>query len=512
MIRSSIVYGGLTLISRVMGLARDTVAAAVLGASATIAADAYYTALSFPNLFRRIFAEGAFTAAFVPAYARTLAEKGQAEADRVAVDALAVLATVTTALTIVAMLAMPWLMTIINPGFIDNPQKFQLAVVLTQITMPYLPAITIVALLSGVLNARGKFIVSALAPTLLNLFILAGLLIPNQSPAGASFSASWGILAAGVGQALMLVWGVRRAGASIRLRMPRITPEIKAVFALAIPGVIAGSATQINVFISQALSSQVDGARAWLSNADRLYQLPLGLVGVAVGVALLPALSRAIGAGEDQRAQSSMDDALGFSMALTLPAATALMVIPLLLVEGLFLRGAFNAYDAQQTAAALFHYGWGAPAFVLTKVLAPAFFARRDTKTPMYFALAAVALNVVLCIVLFHFIGVPGLAIATSASAWLNVALMVVTLQRRGTWSPGRSVMVRIAKVLLACLGMAVVIGLPASQRAVIEPMLRGKEITMLAICAMGALGYMVLLVGLRAITPSEMRAALRRR
>src|SRR5690606_16827906 len=218
----------------------------------------------------------------------------------------------------------------------------------------------------------------------------AALLMPSESAAIAARNASWGIFAAGLGQAALLVWAVRKAGAHIRLRVPRITPQIKALFALAIPGVIAGSATQVNVFISQMLSSGVDGARAWLSNADRLYQLPLGLVGVAVGVALLPALSRSIQAADREGAQSAMDDALAFSMALTLPAAAALMAMPVLLIEGLFMRGAFTAYDASATAEALFHYGWGAPAFVLMRVLTPAFFARRDTVRPMYFALAAV--------------------------------------------------------------------------------------------------------------------------
>lgn len=512
MIRSSMVYGGLTFVSRILGLVRDGVLAYTVGASATIAADAFFTAQSFPNLFRRIFAEGAFTAAFVPAYARTLEEKGQEEADRVAMDALAVLATITTVLAIVAMVAMPVLMHAINPGFRDDPEKFRLAVVLTQIAMPYLPAITLVALLSGVLNARGRFIVSALAPSLLNLFILAGLLIPADDPAQSAQAAAWGIFAAGLGQLALLVWGVRRVGARLRLKRPRITPEIKALAGLAVPGVIAGSATQVNVFISQALSSQVDGARAWLSTADRLYQLPLGLIGVAVGVALLPTLSRALGAGDRRGAQTAMDDALTFSMALTLPAAAALMAMPQLLIEGLFMRGAFNAFDAANTAAALFHYGWGVPAFVLMRVLTPAFFARRDTKGPMWFALASVVVNVALCLILFQVIGVPGLAVATSAASWLNVGLMLVTLARRGTWTPAPATLVRLGKVLAASALMAAAIVALLAFRPALEPVLRGKEVMMLAACAVGGGLYAVLLLALRAVTPAEIRAALRRK
>lgn len=510
MIRSSLVFGGLTMISRLMGLARDTVVAAYMGASSTIAADAYYTALSFPNLFRRIFAEGAFTAAFVPAYARTLQEQGPEAADRIAVDAMAVLATITTVLTIAAMAAMPWLMHVINPGFADDPVKFKLAVILTQIAMPYLPAMTIVALLSGVLNARGRFVVSALAPTLLNLFMLAAIL-PQRTPEAAAHAASWGILFAGLAQAALLVWAVRRAGATVRLRRPRLTPEIKGLIALSVPGAIAASATQINVFVSQALSSQVDGARAWLSTADRLYQLPLGLVGVAVGVALLPTLSRAVQAEDRVGAQDAMDDALTFSMALTLPAGVALAVMPLFLIDALFARGEFSAYDARETATALLHYAWGVPAFVLARVFTPAFFARRDTRGPMYFALASVALNIVLCLVLFRWIGVAGLAIATSASAWLNVGLMVVTLVRRGTWRPRGAAVVRLWKIAAASMAMGAFLGLCSANRELLAEWLWRKEVAVLLVSAAGAVLYGALLLALRAVTPGEIRRALKR-
>ena len=518
MIRSSLVFGGLTMISRFMGLARDIAVSAYMGASATIAADAYNTALSFPNLFRRIFAEGAFAAAFVPAYSRTLAEKGEAEADRVAVDALATLAAITVVITIAAQLAMPWLMQLINPGYMDDPAKFKLAVVLTQIAMPYLPAMTIVALLSGVLNARGRFAVSALAPTLLNLFMLAAIL-PTRTPEAAATAAAWGILAAGVGQAALLVWAVRRAGARVRFSRPRLTPEIRKLIVLAVPGAIAASATQINVFVSQALSSQVDGARSWLNAADRLYQLPLGLVGVAVGVALLPTLSRAVHSGDKAGAQGAMDDAVAFSMALTLPAAAALLAMPFFLIDGLFTRGEFRTFDARATADALFHYGWGVPAFVLTRVFTPAFFARQDTKGPMWFALASVVANLTLCVVLFRVIGVPGLAVATSAAAWLNVLLMVGTLARRKTWTPSAGTVGRLGKILFCSLGMGAALWAAQTFRADLEalvapltfPGFGPKELAVLAASFAGAVLYVALLFATRAVTPGEIKRSLRR-
>ncbi|HEX8568507.1 MAG TPA: murein biosynthesis integral membrane protein MurJ [Caulobacteraceae bacterium] len=519
MIRSSLVFGGWTMVSRLMGFARDIVATAYIGASATIAGDAYNTALSFPNLFRRIFAEGAFAAAFVPAYSRTLQEKGEAEADRVATDAMATMTAITTVLTVIAIVAMPWLMRAINPGFIDTPEKFDLAVLLTRISMPYLPAMTIVALLSGVLNARGRFVVSAVAPTILNLFMLIAIL-PMRDPEAAALAASWGVVAAGVGQVALSVWGIRKAGARIiLLRMPTLTPEVRSIILLAVPGAIAASATQINVFVSQALSSQVDGARSWLSTADRLYQLPLGMIGVAVGVALLPQLSRAVQAKDVEGQQTAMDDATTFSLALTLPAAAALLAMPYFLIDALFTRGEFTDYDARNTAAALFHYGWGVPAFVLTRVFTPAFFARRDMKAPMYFAIASVVVNIVLGVGLFYLIGVPGLAIATSAAAWANVVLMATTLWRRNTWRPGADAVRRLTKVLVASVVMGLVLLVAAANRGLLEAPVDGvtgghggKELAVLVVSGLGALIYFALLFATRAVTVGEVKRALRGR
>jgi putative peptidoglycan lipid II flippase len=289
----------------------------------------------------------------------------------------------------------------------------------------------IVALLSGVLNARGKFIVSAAAPILLNLITLIAV-VPTKNAHQAALAASWGYLIAGLAQVGLLVWGVRKAGATIRPVLPRLTPEIKALIALAIPGAIAASASQINITISGILASHVNGARTWLAFADRLYQLPLGLVGVAIGVALLPRLSRAVQAKDKDEAQAAMDQAIVFALALTLPAAAALFSMPYFLIDGLFTRGEFTAFDARQTANALMHYAWGTPAFVLARILSPAFFARGDTKAPMRFALVSVAINIVLGLALFPIVGVSGLAIATSAASWINVLQMGFTLAKRG--------------------------------------------------------------------------------
>ena len=523
MMRNSAIFSGLTLVSRLAGFARDVVISAALGASAGPAADAYNTALNFPNLFRRIFAEGAFAAAFVPAYAKTLETEGAEVADKIATDALATVAAATVLLTIIAQFTMPWLMTVINIGFLDDPARFKLAVILTQITMPYLPCMAVAALLSGVLNARGRFIVSGAYPILLNLIMLAAVIPAQGNQIGAAYAASWAVLVAGVAQAGLCWWAARKAGANIRLAWPRLSPAVKAIIITAIPAAIGNSATQINVFISGNLSSFVAGGRTWLATADRLYQLPLGLVGVAIGIALLPRLSRAVASEDHGQQQASMDEAVTLSMALTLPAAAALMAMPYFLIDALFTRGAFLQVDAVNTARALFQFGWGVPAFVLIRILAPAYFARRDTRTPMLFALVSVAVNAVLAIALFNLgMGVSGIAAAVSAAAWTNAGLLGLTLWRRNHYRPGTAALSRLARIGLSSAGLAVVVALAASARPLLEGPIAGalalagldhgaKELGLMLVTGAGGLTYVALAFATKALTMTEVKAMLGR-
>lgn len=518
MMRSSAIFSGLTLISRLAGFARDLAVNAFLGASVGPAADAYNTALSFPNLFRRIFAEGAFAAAFVPAYARTLEAEGPEAADRVARDALAVVLAATVVLTLAAQLAMPWLMTVINIGFLDDPARFRLAVTLTQITMPYLPCMTAAALLSGVLNARGRFIVSGAYPILLNVIMLSALWGWRGDQVQAATAASWAVLASGLAQAGLCWWAVRKAGARIGPVIPRLSPEVKLIVITAVPALIGNSATQINVFISQNLSSFVNGGRSWLATADRLYQLPLGLVGVAIGVALLPRLSRAVAGGDLHQQQASMDEALALSMALTLPAAAAIMGMPYFLIDGLFTRGEFIAFDAVNTAQALFQYGWGVPAFVLIRILAPGFFARGDTRRPMIFALVSVAVNAALAFGLFWAgMGIAGIAAATSAAAWVNAILLAAALWRRGHWRPGPAAVSRVARIAITSVALGLLVAVASHYRAQIEAPIAAvldhgaKELALVAVTAVGGLVYVALAFLTRAVTVAEIRKLVRR-
>ncbi|MEM6666717.1 MAG: murein biosynthesis integral membrane protein MurJ, partial [Pseudomonadota bacterium] len=458
LVRNTLVQSSLTLVSRILGFLRDAVIAAKVGAGPV--GDAFFAALMFPNLFRRFFAEGAFAQAFVPSYARTLEAEGHDAAQAVAQEAMRVLFAATAVLTILAQLAMPWIMTAFMGAYLDQPDIFGLAVILTQLTMPYLTFMALCALFAGVLNSAGRFVFSAGAPTLLNICIISAALLA-EGPQQTAWWAAIAVTASGLLQSVLLWWGVSRQ--SVRLSLigfPRLTPNVKKIMGLALPGAIAASGMQINVLVSQVLAGFEEGARSLLAYADRLYQLPLGLVGVAVGVAILPRLSRAARVDDGADANRTMDDGIGLALSLTLPAALALAIVPALLIDGLFARGAFTAEDADMSARALIHFAWGVPAFVLIKILAPGFFAREDTKTPMQFALLSVVVNTALGAGLFFWFrdmgqpGFPGLAIATSTAAWVNAALLFFTLQARGWYRPGGRLISRLISATLASLVM----------------------------------------------------------
>lgn len=514
--RNTAVQASLTMASRILGLIRDVILAAKIGAGPV--GDAWATAQQFPNLFRRIFAEGAFASAFVPAYARTLEAEGPEAARQVAEDALRVLFAMTAALTILAQIFMPWVLLVIHGGQADDPEHYGLAVMLTRITMPYLTFMAIGALLSGVLNSAERFILSAGAPTVLNLCLIpAGLL--GTTPVVTTYYAAIAFCLAGVLQAALLWWGAARQ--KVRLSLigwPRLTPAVKKVLLLAVPGTIAASGTQINIIVSQSLASFEVSAKSWLYAADRLYQLPLGLVGVAVGVAILPRLSRAARAGDGEAGRRTMDEGLGLAMALTLPAAAALMVAPVFLIDAFFVRGEFLPSDGVAAGAALFHFAWGVPAFVLIKVLAPPFFAREDTKTPMRFALVSVAINTLLGAGLFFWLnrttgqGFTGLAMATSAASWLNAALLATTLARRGWYVPGPRAISGLFRSLLATLILAAAIWVMLWQLPAIQGALYGSKVLAAGVIVLAG-GFIYALAALLtgAVRPSDIRQALRR-
>ncbi|HEY8573470.1 MAG TPA: murein biosynthesis integral membrane protein MurJ [Phenylobacterium sp.] len=518
MLRSSAIFAGLTLVSRFLGLARDLVITAKLGT--TFAGDAYVTSQQFPNLFRRMFAEGAFAAAFVPEYAKRLGGEGEEGANRYASDALATMAALTVALTLICQLAMPWIMYVYSYGYVGDPAKFKLTVILTQITMPYLPCVVIASLFAGVLTARGRFIIYGAYPALLNVVTLAAIL-PVNDPIRAAYAASIATIVAGISQAALCWWGARRAGARIRPKSLKLTPDMRMLARRMAPGIIASSATQINLFISAILASQVAGMRVWLQVAERFYQLPLSLIGVAIGVALLPRLATSLQREDHEDAQAATDQAVVFGLALCLPAAAALVAMPGFLTEGFFARGNFNDVDAANSGKLLFHYGWGLPAFVLIKLLQPAFFARGDTRRPMIYSMISIAVNIGLGVALFYGpVGFPGIAAATAAASWLTVLQMWLHLHRTGTWRPTKRALGKIVRVALASGAMGAAVAAASYFRPVLEaPFARlqlgplgAKEITVLLVCLAGGALYPVLLFAFGGVTPAEARAAFRRR
>ncbi len=461
--RAFATVGGLTLVSRIMGFFRDIAFAAVLGAGPV--AEAFVVAFRLPNLFRRWFGEGAFNSAFVPLFAKRLEVEGAGPARDFAGEALSALTALLIFFTALAMIAMPWLMYGLAPGFAANPEKFDLAVVMSRIAFPYLLCMSLVALLSGVLNSIGKFVESSAVSIILNLTLMAAMgiawVLGYGSGREAGLVMAWGIFAAGILQLLLLIVGARRRGLLPRLGVPRLTPGVRELVRLGVPGIIAGGATQINIVIGGLIASLQAGAVSWLYYADRLYELPLAIVGIAIGVVLLPEITRRLQAGDEAGVIDSQNRSLEFAMLLTVPAAAALAVVPHEIISVLFERGAFTARDTINVAAAVGLFAIGLPAFVMIKVFSPGFFARQDTAAPMRYAAASLILNTAGSIGLFFAFrewGLSphlGIAIATSAGGWLNALLLWKELRRRGHFVADRRLLWALPMIVLAALAMA---------------------------------------------------------
>jgi putative peptidoglycan lipid II flippase len=438
LLRSVATLGGYTLVSRILGFVRDILLANALGAG--MIADAFFVAFKFPNFFRRLFAEGAFNAAFVPLYAGRLAKDGLEPARRFAGEAAAVLLIALAAFTITAMVAMPWLMFVLAPGFVEDPDKLALTTELTRLTFPYLMFMALMALLGGMLNSLERFAaIAALLLTRAGVFNLPG------------HTLAWGVALAGAAQFVAIAWVCHRAGIMICLPRPRLTPGVRRLLMLMAPGLVGAGVVQVNLVVDVILASLLaEGSVSYLYFADRVNQLPLGVVGVAVGVALLPLLSRQLGAGDTEGARASQNRAIEFSMLLTLPAAAALVAMPLPIISGLFQRGAFDVSAAQATADALAAFACGLPAYVLIKTLTPAFFAREDTATPVKIAASAMVVNIILAAILMQYWAHVGIALATAISAWLNAIFLLVVLWRRGHIDPDRQLFLRLPRIMLA--------------------------------------------------------------
>ena len=456
LLKSAATVGGFTLISRLLGFVRDQLIAFTLGTGPV--AEAFFVAQRLPNLFRALFAEGAFNNAFVPLFAKRIEGEGEDKARAFAIEVFSALLAWLLLFSAAAMIAMPLLILIIAPGFRADDARFDLAVDLTRICFPYLLFMSLTALQSGVLNSLNRFTAAAAAPILLNLVMIASngvawyFATGNSAETGYIFA--WGIFAAGIAQYALLAVACRRAGIPLVPRWPRLTPDVKRVIKLSVPGIVSGGIMQINLVIATMIATTIEGAVAYLYYADRLYQLPLGVIGVAIGVVLLPDLSRKLRAGNASGALNSQNRALELSLFLTLPSAFALMAIPAPIIHTVFEHGAFTRADTLAVAPAVMAFASGLPAFTMTKVLQPGFYAREDTKTPMRFAIISVVVNIVASLVLSRFLGHVGIALATSLAAWVNAGLLAATLSRRGFFALDERLRRRLPRIVASALLM----------------------------------------------------------
>ena len=509
--RAIATVGSLTLLSRIIGFVRDVVLSAVLGSGPV--ADAFIVAFKLPNLFRRLFAEGAFSAAFVPLFAGKLEQEGPDAARDFAERCQAVLVFALLGFVALMEIFMPLGMYVLAPGFGDMPGKLELATELSRITFPYLLFISMVSLQSGVLNALGRFAAAAGTPVLLNIVSIAVLiaLVPYTPTAGHAMA--WGVFASGLAQFAWLVFSMKKAGMSLRFVRPRLSPDVALMLKRVVPGAVGAGVYQINLTVNTMIASKVaNGAVSYLNYAERVNQLPLGVVGVAIGTALLPLLSRQLRAGEAGAALESQNRAMEMGLLLTLPAAAALMTIAHPIIAVLFERGSFTAADTDAVALALMVLASGLPAYVLVKVLTPGFFAREDTRTPVRVAGASMVLNVVVNLALMAPLGYLGMALSTSLAAWFNVAALIWLLHRRGYFTIDARLRSRLGRIVAACTAMSGCLWASMALTAPLMPLpgWRIVALALLTVVGMGTYAAAVFLTG--AAKLPEVKAMLRRR
>jgi len=453
LVKSTATIGGYTLLSRLLGFARDVTIASSLGAS--FLSDAFFVAFKLPNFLRRLFAEGAFNSAFVPMFAGMLAVEGEEKAKSFAGEAMSFLLLILLIVTGLFILFMPWLMFILAPGFSDDPEKFDLTVTLTRITMPYIIFISLVSLLGGILNSSDRFAAVAATPVIMNLcLIIIPFFIGPLTPTGAHALAV-AVMLSGIAQWGWLVYFCRKRGMLPKLVRPRLTPEVRKLLLLIAPAALGAGVAQINLFIDLIIASQFDSGVSYLYYADRINELPLAVIGIAVGTALLPMLSRLVREGNHEEATRRHNRAIELSLFLCLPAAVALVVIAEPIITVIYQRGAFGMMDTVATYRALIAFAIGLPAFILVKIISPAFYAHHDTKTPVKVAMFCIFINLVFNLLLMIPLRHVGMALATSIAGWVNVILMTVILMRRSWFIPSADLLHQGGKILLASAAMA---------------------------------------------------------
>lgn len=500
LLKSTLMVGSVTFLSRILGFVRDVVVANLFGASA--AADAFFVAFKIPNFLRRLFAEGAFSQAFVPVLGEYKAAR-EAGAIRDLIDYVSgAFSGVLLAFTTIGIIAAPLFVLVFAPGFLEQQHQFDLAAQMLRITFPYLLLISLAAFVAGILNSYGQFGIPAFTPILLNLSMIGAALYLSPQLSEPITALAWGVLIGGVLQFTFQLPFLWRLGLLPRPRWSLTHPGVRQIVKLMGPTLFAVSVSQINLLIDTLIASfLMAGSISWLYFSDRLVEFPLGVFGIALGTVILPSLSERHARGNAEEFSQTLDWALRLVLIVATPAAVALAVLAAPMIVTLFQYGEFSHLDVIKSSHSLMAYAAGLLGFTVIKVAAPAFFARQDTKTPVKIGVAAMVTNVLLNVILVLPLAHAGLALATSIAALLNGTLLVRGLRRAGVYWPQAGWLQLVVRVALACTAMGLVLfwlappidiwfGWDAGQRAF--------NLFGLLVAGAGTYGVLGLLVGLR--------------
>jgi len=454
--KSSAVVSFWTLCSRIMGFIRDILFAAILGSGPI--ADAFILAFRIPNLFRKFFAEGAFSAAFIPLLAEKNEKYGLQSGVAFTSNIASLLLFIVIPLIILSEIFMPSIVNFIAPGFINDIERLELAVPYARIVFPYLVFIIFTALFASALNTSGRFWSGAAAPVILNIFLIIALIISIYLERDAGIIMCWAVLMAGISQMLLLAWANYKNGLSFSIFFPKIDENVKIFFKKFLPGAIGSGVTQINLLVASIFASQIPGAISWLYYSDRVAQLPLGIIGIAIGTALLPDLAKRISLGQNKEQNVIQEKAMLLSILFALPSAVALYYLSELVITSLFGYGVFIQSDILATAKALKIYAIAIPAFMMIKVLSPNFFARKDTKTPVLIGTFCAFINIILTWYLMNQYGFIGIAVSLCVAGYLNAILLFIIMIIRNFYNCTRIFLVIILKILLSTIFMLIIL------------------------------------------------------
>ena len=497
---------GMTFLSRILGFVRDMLTAIVMGAGPL--ADAFFVALKLPNLFRRISAEGAFTVSFVPLFSEAIEKEGQDKAVAMARNMMGWMFVILSVFTVIALATMPFIIMGIAPGFEVGGERYESAVDLARVTFPYLLLISLSSLIGGVLNTLERFAAYAFVPVLFNVALIGALLLNDMVWDTPAHALAWGILAAGFLQFGWMFLCARRYGLTLLPSVPKLDLKVKRLGILMVPGLIGAGVYHLNLFADMIIASFLEsGSISYLYYADRLQQLPLGVVGIAVGTALLPLLSRAISADKHDEAKNLFNRALEAVLILSLPATTALMVASEPIIRSLFHYGAFTDYDATTTAFVLTCYAVGLPAYIAGRVFQVACFARQDTKTPVKVAIICAFLNIAAALTLSQYIGVAGIALGTGIVGWVQIALLYSVMRRQGRLDFDARLVRNFGKIITSCVIMAAgLYGFMVYAGDVFETAGTDRILYLVALVGLGAILYGLSVMALKVMNISDFK------